>query len=178
MPSDNRSTTFFRRPSSLSREAALESGASTATNLATRSSNLQQSQGAISKLSFAVLQSRDERQARRKVADEMTEQAEALLTAKLAHDADLLQLEQEIRAQRQTDLQLIAHRHVMRSLGQQSEDDLNDQCTGLFADKKVILEQLAALDGDEDLKSLAAQCLGQITLASADELHERNRRPR
>lgn len=176
MSTHNHAKSSLPRPSAIARETALESGVPT--NLATRSSDLQQTRGAIAKLSFALLQSRDEREARRKVADEMTVQAEMLLTSKLAHDADLLQLEQEIRAQRQTVQQLIAHRHVMRSLGQRSEDDLNDQCTGLFAEKKLLLEHLESLDGDEDLKSLAADRLSQITLTSADELYERNRRPR
>jgi len=176
MSFQNHARTSLSRPSAASRESVLETG--TPAKLSTRSSDLQQTRGAIAKISFALLQSRDEREARRKVADEMTEQAETLLTDKLARDAEHLQLEQEIRAQRQQDLQLIAHRHVMRSLGQRSEDDLNEQCTGLFVDKKALQEHLAALDGDESLKALAAQCLGQITLASADEMHERNRRPR
>lgn len=171
----NRPQTSLSRPSAIARDSVLESGDST--KLATRSSDLQQSRGAIAKLSLSLLQSHDERQARREIAAEMTEAAESLLTAKLSRDATLLQAAQEIRAQRQTTLQLIAHRQVMQSLGERREDDLNEQCIGLFADKARLLESLAAIDGDDDLKSLAAECLSQITLASANELLERNRRP-
>lgn len=166
----------FPRPSDVARDAILEPG--DCRQLATRSSDLQQRHGTLAKLSFALLQSRDERQARRKVADEMTAQAERLLTEKLASDAESLQQEQDIRTQRQKRQQLIAHRQVMQSLGQRREDDLNDQCTSLFSEKKALLEHIGGIDGDESLKAFAAQCLGQITMASADNLHARNRRPK
>lgn len=171
----NRSTTEVPRPSSVSSD--LKAATGKPMNLTKRSLELQQ-QSTLAKLSLSLLQSRDEREARRQITGELTEQAVEMLKHKLSEDAENIRLEQEIRSQRQQDLQLNAHRHVMRSLGQQSENDLNEQCTLLFEEKKALLEQLAKMDGDDDLISLASQSLSAIAHTAFEDLHARNRRPR
>ncbi len=142
-----------------------------------RSKELQRPQGMLSKVACTVLQSAEERKARRVVAEKMTLQAEAMLKNKLAHDTDNIRLEQEIRTQRQMDLQLIQQRHAMHALGQTGEHDLNEACTALFVDKKRLLESAARKNGDESLGMLGIVALREIANKAVDDLQQLNRHP-
>ncbi len=142
------------------------------------SSGLMKPQGAWGFVKQSLLCSREEREQRERLSRELLTESEREQTALLAHVADAAQLAIDVMYQVQRDELRIEHRQAMEELSKVSERRLRSSINTLFVTKKSELEKLEAISGDQELIVQAAEYLDMLATTSAQELIQRNTKPR
>lgn len=104
--------------------------------------------------------------------------AQGVHEATLKGAADNLKLMIDVSEQTRQDELSIKHRHAMDSLSGEAETQMRRSTNALFVNKKQGLREIAQVDGDEELKQIAATYLSELTAASARQLGDRNTKPR
>ncbi|MCA9261733.1 MAG: hypothetical protein KDA61_21095 [Planctomycetales bacterium] len=147
-------------------------------SLIAQSSTLLSETGSLAAAGRRLFSSARSRRRRAELRDGALREAQRVNESSLRAAADNLQLVIEVAEQTQQDELRIGHRHAMDSLATDASSALHRSLNSIFAAKKAHLDGLASMEGDEDLKRVAADYLAAITTAGAEQLIQRNRKPR
>lgn len=127
---------------------------------------------------LSLLATSAEKDRQRKLKSTVIEQSARVLELNLEKTKELLALRTAIAEQSYIDQLRIQHRNTVGEMARQAESDLRESIVGLFCSKASLLETLAKLDADDDLKLIGAEVIARMTTASAEQLIHHNTKPR
>lgn len=127
---------------------------------------------------LGMFQGKAEKQRKAKLKAAVLEQSARVVETQLAKTQELLELNTATREQAYIDQLRIDYRHTEGELARQAENDLRVEIISLYGSKVNILESLAKIDADAELKQIAAQVVARLTEASAEQLVRHNTKPR
>lgn len=147
-------------------------------SLLDQSTHLISEPSVLATISQQLFSSADARSRRRELQTAALNAASSIQAAKLKAATDNLALIIDVAEQTRQDELRIKHRHAKESLSSVANSQVHRSLNNLYVAKKTQLVALAEIQGDDDLKSLAATYLAEITATSARQLIDRNRKPR
>lgn len=147
-------------------------------SLLDQSTHLISEPSVLATISQQLFSSADARSRRRELQTAALSAASSIQAAKLKAATDNLALIVDVAEQTRQDELRIKHRHAKESLSSVANSQVHRSLNNLYVAKKTQLVALAEIQGDDDLKSLAATYLAEITATSARQLIDRNRKPR
>ncbi|MCA9193771.1 MAG: hypothetical protein KDB03_18490 [Planctomycetales bacterium] len=127
---------------------------------------------------LSLFNSKTEKARRAKLKVAMLEESARVADTQLKEAQELLRLGTTMAEQQYIDALRVEYQDTVGSMARQAENDLRDGVINLYSAKVGILESLASLDADSELKDIAANVLSRLTEASVEQLIRNNTKPR
>lgn len=131
-------------------------------------------QAASSSGLMSLIASREDKECRRHLQNNILQQESRHLELRIQEARETISVGIAIAEQAHIDRMRVDYQNTFGAMAQQAEIDARHGAINLYAAKAGILQSVAKLDADADLKEFAAQTISRLTEVNAAKVFEHN----